>query len=46
MKEKIEYSTCPLSIEELEQYRDEEGFIHLDDVGIEIVNGSRSQIRK
>ena len=46
MKEKIKYSRCSLSIEDLEKFRDEEGFIHLDEAGIQVEEGSKSQVRK
>lgn len=43
-KEKLSYTPCQYTIEELEQYRDENGFIDLDKIQLEIQEGSRNQV--
>lgn len=40
----MEFTKCPLSIEEIEQYRDEDGFIDLDRINLVIDESSRNQV--
>ena len=42
--ERICYSKCPYSIEDLDQFRDENGFIDLLDANLVVVEGSRNII--
>lgn len=42
--EKVCYSKSPLSYDELEKYRDENGFIDLNEANLVVVEGSRNQI--
>lgn len=43
-KKKIDFSFCPYSTQELEQFRDKDGFINLDNANITLTEGSQSQI--
>lgn len=46
MEEMNQFESCKYSIEELEQFRDENGFIDLTKAGVSFQKGSREIIRK
>lgn len=46
MSEMNQFEACEYSIEDLEQFRDENGFIDLTKAGVSFQKGSREIIRK
>lgn len=46
MSEMNQFEACEYSIEDLEQFRDEKGFIDLTKAGVSFQKGSREIIRK
>ena len=46
MEEMNQFESCEYSIEDLEQFRDENGFIDLTKAGVSFQKGSREIIRK